>query len=117
MPFTLSHAAAVLPLIRRDGRGRGPLIPSVLVAGSFAPDMTYFAASVVPGAMEFGDVTHSPLGVFTVDALVATALVGTWLVLREPLVALLPRTWRGRTHVLLRGGGRPWRRPSGVLLV
>ncbi|MYW19297.1 DUF4184 domain-containing protein, partial [Streptomyces sp. SID2955] len=29
MPFTLSHAAAVLPAIRRDGSGRAGLVPSV----------------------------------------------------------------------------------------
>lgn len=54
MPFTLSHAAAVLPGIRRNGTARGPLFASALVAGSFAPDMTYFAASVRPEAMELG---------------------------------------------------------------
>ncbi|MCC9706425.1 DUF4184 family protein [Streptomyces sp. MNU76] len=104
MPFTLSHAAAVLPALRGNGTGRGPLAPSVLVAGSFAPDMTYYAASVLPEAMEFGDVTHSFTGVFTVDVLVTWALVGLWLVLREPLVALLPRGRQGRVAALVRCG-------------
>ncbi|MGW0820512.1 DUF4184 family protein [Streptomyces sp. NPDC002845] len=114
MPFTLSHAAAVLPAIRGDGTGRGPLVPAVLVAGSFAPDMTYYAASVLPEAMEFGEFTHSFTGVFTLDVLVAWALVGLWLVLREPLVALLPPGRQGRVAALVRcgdggrggGGGR-----------
>ncbi|GAA3791536.1 hypothetical protein GCM10022403_026990 [Streptomyces coacervatus] len=101
MPFTLSHAAAVLPAVRFDGTGRGRLIPALLVAGSFAPDMTYYAASAVPGAMEFGDVTHSFPGVFTVDVLATWALVGLWLLVREPLVALLPRTWQPRPAALL----------------
>lgn len=104
MPFTLSHAAAVLPALRGDGSGRGRLAPAALVAGSFAPDMTYYAASVVPGAMEFGDFTHSFTGVLTFDVLVACALVGAWLVLREPLVALLPRARQGRPAALLRCG-------------
>jgi hypothetical protein len=111
LPFTLSHAAAVLPAVRGDGTGRGRLIPAVLVAGSFAPDMTYYAASVLPGAMEFGTFTHSFTGVFTFDVLVAWALVGAWLVLREPLVALLPPARQGRPARLLRCGA-PRRRPQ-----
>ncbi|MFF0436590.1 DUF4184 family protein [Streptomyces sp. NPDC004327] len=108
MPFTLSHAAAVLPGIRRGGTGRGPLVASALVAGSFSPDMTYFAASAVPDAMFFGDVTHAPLGVVTVDVLITAALVALWLMVREPLLALLPRRWRGRVYEAVRG--EPWRR-------
>ncbi|MEU6392562.1 DUF4184 family protein [Streptomyces sp. NPDC046939] len=109
MPFTLSHAAAVLPFLRRDGAGRGPLVPSLLVAGSFAPDVTYFAAGAVPGAMEFGDVTHSFPGVLTVDVAIALGLVGLERLIREPVLALLPRRVRGRVGSLLRGrAGLPW---------
>ncbi|MBC2905837.1 DUF4184 family protein [Streptomyces cupreus] len=104
MPFTLSHAAAVLPAVRTDGTGRSRLVPAVLVAGSFGPDMTYYAAGAVPGAMEFGDVTHSFAGVFTVDVAIAWALVGLWLLMREPLVALLPPARQGRVAALLRCG-------------
>ncbi|MFF3603430.1 DUF4184 family protein [Streptomyces sp. NPDC002463] len=107
MPFTLSHAAAVLPALRRDGTARGPLVASALVAGSFSPDMTYFAATAFPGAMVFGDVTHSPVGIVTADVLITAALVALWLTVREPLVALLPARWRGRVYGLVRG--RPWR--------
>ncbi|GGV16083.1 hypothetical protein GCM10010293_09350 [Streptomyces griseoflavus] len=115
MPFTLSHAAAVLPAVRTDGSGRGALVPSVLVAGSFAPDMTYYAASVLPGAMEFGEVTHDFRGVFTVDVLIAWALVGLWLLVREPLVALVPRARQGRPAALVRcGAPRARVRPSLV---
>ncbi|MFD5591296.1 DUF4184 family protein [Streptomyces griseorubiginosus] len=104
MPFTLSHAAAALPGLRPDGTGRGGLVPAVLVAGTFSPDMTYFAASVLSGAMEFGTVTHSLPGVLTVDVLIAWALVGLWLLLREPLVALLPRGRQPAPATLLRCG-------------
>ncbi|GAB2838745.1 DUF4184 family protein [Streptomyces deserti] len=115
MPFTLSHAAAVLPAVRADGTGRATLVPAVLVAGSFSPDLTYYAASVLPGAMEFGDVTHSFPGVFTVDVLLAWALVGLWLLVREPLVALLPRGRQGRPAWLTRcGAARARVRPSLV---
>ncbi|AZQ34060.1 DUF4184 family protein [Streptomyces cyaneochromogenes] len=113
MPFTLSHAAAVLPAVRTDGTGRGALIPAVLVAGTFSPDMAYYAASVLPEAMAFGDVTHSFAGVFTVDVVIAWALVGLWLLLREPLVALLPVGRRARVATLLRcGAPRARVRPS-----
>ncbi|MCF3136673.1 DUF4184 family protein [Streptomyces olivochromogenes] len=115
MPFTLSHAAAVLPAVRGDGTGRGRLVPAVLVASSFSPDMTYYAASVLPGAMPFGDVTHSFAGVFTVDVLISWALVGLWLLVREPLMALPPRARQGRTAALLRcGAPRARVRPSTV---
>ncbi|MFE7464257.1 DUF4184 family protein [Streptomyces sp. NPDC057499] len=103
MPFTLSHAAAVLPGMRRDGTARGPLYASALVAGSFAPDLTYFADTAVPGAMEFGEVTHAVWGVLTVDVLITAAAVALWLLLREPLVALLPESWQGRVHAFVRG--------------
>ncbi|MFF2719187.1 DUF4184 family protein [Streptomyces sp. NPDC058011] len=103
MPFTLSHAAAVLPVIRRNGTARGRLYPSALIAGSFAPDVTYFADTVIPGAMRFGDFTHTFLGVVTVNVLIAAVLVAVWAALREPMVALLPVRVRGRVHTLVRG--------------
>ncbi|MFG2608140.1 DUF4184 family protein [Streptomyces sp. NPDC048514] len=105
MPFTLSHAAAVLPAVRADGSRRARLVPAILVAGSFAPDLTFYAASFLPGAMEFGAVTHAFAGVATVDVLIAWALTGLWLLVREPSVALLPRARQGRPAALLRCGG------------
>ncbi|RXS87881.1 DUF4184 family protein [Streptomyces sp. TM32] len=115
MPYTLSHVAAVLPGIRRDGGARGPLLASALVAGSFSPDMTYFADSLLPGAMAYGHVTHDPTGPLLVDALVSALLVGGWLLVREPMVALLPRAWQGRVYTLARG--RSWRGRAVVPLV
>ncbi|MBT2366659.1 DUF4184 family protein [Streptomyces sp. ISL-10] len=106
MPFTLSHAAAVLPGIRTNGAARGPLFASGLVLGSFAPDMTYFAASFAPGAMELGEMTHGPAGVLTVDAAITVVLLALWLLVRDPLVALLPHGWQARVHAVLRG--RAW---------
>ncbi|MFF3175367.1 DUF4184 family protein [Streptomyces sp. NPDC057900] len=122
MPFTLSHAAAVLPGLRRDGTGRGPLVAAALVAGSFAPDITYYADSAIPGAMEFGEVTHAVWGVFTVDVLITAATVALWLLLREPLVALVPRGHQGRVYALVRGARRgpgqgPWGVRDGVWFV
>lgn len=107
MPFTLSHAAAVLPAIRRTGRARGPLVGSALVLGSFAPDTFYFADTVVSGLRPYGTFTHSLPGVLTVDAALTAVLAACWLLLREPLVALLPRHHQGRVHSFVRG--EEWR--------
>lgn len=103
MPFTVSHAAAALPAVRRDGsgrgRGRGRLVPAVLVTGSFAPDVAYYAAAVLPGGMESGGFTHSLPGAVTVDVLISWALTGLWLLVRELSPALLPRLG-ALTHVV-----------------
>ncbi|UQX00660.1 DUF4184 family protein [Streptomyces sp. RerS4] len=108
MPFTLSHAAAVLPAIRRSGRARGAWVASALVLGSFAPDTVFFVDAVVEGFMGYGHFTHSLTGVLTVDAVLTAVLAACWLLLREPLVALVPEAWRGRVHAFVRG--EPWRR-------
>ncbi|AUY48709.1 DUF4184 family protein [Streptomyces sp. CB01881] len=90
MPFTLSHPAAVLPLLRAAG-ARGPLVASALVAGSMAPDVPFFAESLLPGAYGLGGATHSWWGVPTVDVAIAGVLVAGWhTLLRGPLVGLLP---------------------------
>ncbi|MCX5196644.1 DUF4184 family protein [Streptomyces sp. NBC_00249] len=108
MPFTLSHAAAVLPAVRRTGRARGPLVASALVLGSFAPDTFFFADAVLPGPlMSYGTFTHSLLGVATADAVLTAVLAACWLLLREPLTALLPRGLRGRVYAFVRG--EDWR--------
>ncbi|MET9608949.1 DUF4184 family protein [Streptomyces sp. NPDC006512] len=107
MPFTLSHAAAVLPAVRRTGRARGPLVASALVLGSFAPDTFYFMDAIVEGVMGYGTFTHSLVGVLTADAALTAVLAAYWLLLREPLTALLPRRRQGRVHAFVRG--EPWR--------
>ncbi|MEV6398947.1 DUF4184 family protein [Streptomyces sp. NPDC051907] len=116
MPFTLSHVAAVLPGIRSDGSGRGPLLASALVMGSLAPDMTYFAATAVPGAMEFGAFTHALPGLLTVDAAITAAMVALWLILRDPLAALLPVRMQGRVLACVQGRGRGADGPAAFAL-
>lgn len=106
MPFTLSHPAAVLPMLRA-GRPRGPLVASALVAGSLAPDVPYFTESVVHGTFGFGVFTHSLLGVPTADVAVAAVLAAGWhWLLREPLVALLPGRWTAAAGALTAPTGR-----------
>ncbi|MER6364103.1 DUF4184 family protein [Kitasatospora sp. NPDC001527] len=113
MPFTLSHPAAVLPLLRAAGE-RGPLVASALVAGSLAPDVPFFAESLLPGVYRHGGVTHRWWAVPTVDVALAAALVAGWHgLVRGPLVALLPGRWAGAAEALT--ARRPGRgRPSGA---
>ncbi|MEV8096613.1 DUF4184 family protein [Kitasatospora sp. NPDC085879] len=89
MPFTLSHVAAVVPLL---GRGaEGCWVASGLVAGSMAPDVPYFADSLLPGVYRFGALTHRWWAVPTVDAAIAAGGVVLWHgLLRDPLTGLLP---------------------------
>ena len=86
MPFTLSHAAAALPLRRMK------LIPSALVLGTFAPDLEYFAR------MSPGDgYGHTLPGTFLLT--LPLALVTLWLFhafVKRPLIAVLPEGLRCR---------------------
>lgn len=84
MPFTISHAAAVLPFRRT------PLPLAALMIGSMAPDFAYFLPNG-PGLL-----SHSVPGLFEF-CWPAGLLV--WLVfvrlLETPTFALLPDRWRG----------------------
>lgn len=86
MPFTISHAAAVLPLQKT----RLPL--AALMIGSMSPDFAYF----LPGEPLRED-THSIAGIFWFCWPVSVAL---WLlfvrVLEQPTLALLPDRWHAR---------------------
>ncbi|WP_323449112.1 DUF4184 family protein [Streptomyces yaizuensis] len=93
MPFTLSHPAAVLPLLR------GPFVPAALVAGAMAPDVPYFLRALGLAATNSrqwhepflnATQTHSPGGALTVTLPFAIALVAGYRLLRRPLNALLP---------------------------
>jgi hypothetical protein len=112
MPFTLSHPAAVLPLLRR------PFSAAALVAGAVAPDMPYFARSTpIPVTAESwyepymnATTSHGLLGALTVSLPYALALFGLYLVARRPVGALLPATAPrdpepGGASALLRRGG------------
>ncbi|MFJ6215978.1 DUF4184 family protein [Streptomyces sp. NPDC092296] len=113
MPFTLSHPAAVLPFLRR-GRARGPLVASALVAGSMAPDVPYFADSLLHGAFGYGTATHSLWGVPTLDVAIAALLVAVWHgLLREPLTALLPDRWAAAVRTLTAPRRHPPRAADG----
>jgi hypothetical protein len=89
VPFTISHAAAAIPL-RRFGKFRLPL--AALMIGSMSPDFAYF----LPGDLDRTD-THSIAGLFWFCWPVC---LGLWVlfvrVLEQPTLALLPDSWHAR---------------------
>jgi len=89
VPFTVSHAAAVLPL-HRWTRHRLPL--TALMIGSMAPDFGYFFSHTASRAL-----THSFVGLFVFSLPVGLAV---WLfyvaVLEKATITLLPDRWHTR---------------------
>jgi hypothetical protein len=89
VPFTLSHAAAVLPL-QRFGKHRLPL--TALAIGSMAPDFGYFFSHEASRA-----VTHSVAGLITFS--LPAGLV-VWLfyvaILEKATITLLTDRWHTR---------------------
>ncbi|MEO8018388.1 MAG: DUF4184 family protein [Pseudomonadota bacterium] len=87
MPFTISHAAAVLPL-HKWSKARLPL--AALMIGSMSPDFAFF----LPGERE---QSHSIAGLFWYCWPLS---IVAWLlfvrVLEQPTLALLPRAWSTR---------------------
>lgn len=75
MPFTGSHPAAVVPLLRVG------LVPSALVIGSVAPDLPYYVPLPVSSA-----ITHSAAGIVGIDLLLGVAAFALWLLLLAPVV-------------------------------
>ncbi|MGW7449613.1 DUF4184 family protein [Kitasatospora sp. NPDC054795] len=92
MPFTLSHPAAVLPLMRR------PFSRTALVAGAVAPDLPYFLVTTgLPvGAQSWYEpfanatTTHGVSGVVAVTLPYALLLWALLRAARRPLAFLLP---------------------------
>jgi hypothetical protein len=86
MPFTVSHAAAVLPFLRT------PLPAAALVVGSMAPDLPYFLPLGIPRAF-----SHSWLGLVTIDLVIGLIVVfAWWLLLRAPVLDYAPGWLRDR---------------------
>jgi hypothetical protein len=103
MPWTLAHAAAVLPL------RRWPALPFAgLVAGSMAPDFGYYT-----GHFELAKEAHTPLGVLWLclpTSLLVVLLLRWW---RPALVELLPQPHRGALASL--PARAPWPGWRGLL--
>lgn len=94
MPFTGSHPAAILPLLRT------PLPASALVIGSMAPDIPYYEPFV-------SGPTHSALGLVTIDLLLGLAAWLLWHgILSAPALATAPAYVRQRLVPHVRTGLR-----------
>ncbi|MFI8207374.1 DUF4184 family protein [Streptomyces sp. NPDC085937] len=91
MPFTLSHPAAVLPLLRL------PFSPAALVCGSLAPDVPYFlgTAGIPVSAQSWYEpllnatTSHQVSGI-GVPTVFGALLLTAYALVRRPMAALLP---------------------------
>jgi hypothetical protein len=102
MPFTGSHPAAVLPLMRWG------LVPSALVIGSMSPDLPYYLPLPAGPEATLSRLTHTAGGVFGLDLAIGALALVVWLVLVAPLaIAAAPLAVRSR---LPAGLPVPWRR-------
>ena len=96
MPFTASHPAVVLPLLRTG------VPPAALVVGSMVPDLPYFGLSPWDAG-----VTHWPRGIVTADVVLGLAWLLLWWTLLAPaVVAVAPGLLRRRLPAGLGGGVR-----------
>ncbi|MEV2275379.1 DUF4184 family protein [Nocardiopsis sp. NPDC049922] len=87
--MTLAHPAAVVPLLRR------PFVPAALVAGAMAPDLPYFLRVPVSAQSWYepftnATATHSLIGMILLDLPITAALLLGYLLIRDPVAALLP---------------------------
>lgn len=112
MPFTLSHPAAILPLLRH------PFVPAALIAGAIAPDLPYFQRLPVSAESWYepfvnATYSHSFQGMLLVGLPSVALLLGIYYLIRGPIVDLLPcelvtstrrRSARGTTWNLLGWG-------------
>lgn len=86
MPFTPSHAVAILPFLRT------PLPAAALVVGSMAPDLQYF----VPLGLS-RSASHSWPGILTIDMPIGIVAVLLWMyLLRAPVLDYSPGWLRER---------------------
>ena len=83
MPFTVSHVAAVLPMVGRSDR----LPAAALVIGSMTPDYPWFLTRGRSSGL-----SHSLLGVVTVDLAAGLLAFVLWRrVAQAPVRDLVPR--------------------------
>lgn len=89
MPLTLSHPAAVLPLLRR------PFVPIALLVGAMVPDVPYFVDIPVSAESWYEPLvnatfSHSFLGVLVVGLPIVVVAALSFRLVKAPIVDLLP---------------------------
>lgn len=89
MPLTLSHPAAVLPLLRR------PFVPVALIAGAMVPDLPYFLDIPVTAQSWYEPLvnatfSHSVPGLLLVDVPLVVVIASLCLLSKAPIRDLLP---------------------------
>lgn len=100
MPFTASHAMAVLPGVRWHAWLR--LDPTCLVIGSMAPDFEYFVRGE-----QASSISHTVVGLVAWNLPVTIALAALWhAVVKWPVIAAMPRAIGRRAAGVF---GAPWR--------
>jgi hypothetical protein len=114
MPFTMSHAAAVLPFYRPLARWR---VLSAALVGSMVPDFHIFA----PWRMERFE-THSAAALFTFS--LPVGLLGYWIfqyLIKLPMIEVLPDAafarWRPYAAPAPIESLRQWLIAAGAVLV
>jgi hypothetical protein len=102
VPFTASHAAAVVPLLRLG------LPASALVIGSMSPDLPYFVPVHLGGfylPVDLGGPTHTAWAVVTLDVVIgALAWAGWHGLLAAPAQDAAPAPLRARLAGRVAGG-------------
>jgi hypothetical protein len=114
MPYTISHAAAVLPFSRWLARWQ---VLSATVIGSMVPDLGYLMPTYPPRPL-----THSALSLITFS--LPFGLLWYWVfqrVMKTPLLALLPdqayMRWRPFAAPAVLNNSRQWLLAAGGVLV
>lgn len=91
MPFTFSHAAAVLPFLKNKR-----VSATGLLIGSFAPDLEYFFRMRMQS-----EISHKFLGVFLIDLPLSILVVLVFhQIIKKPLLTNLPLFFQQRLETL-----------------
>ena len=114
MPFTLSHAAVVVPL-QRAGLTGGALVTSAWVFGTMSPDIFYFGKIIDPRIARMAAGAHELPGVLLAAPLAGGVAMAWWWLLVAPAArSSLPASISERLAPALSAPGLPRFWPAKV---